>query len=86
MAHYKFALSPRGWGPDCYRTWEALLVGTIPIVRRCQFDMYLVRSDDVVDSGMKCTITSPAGGELDKLYQDLPVLIIDNWEELTDEF
>ena len=33
MAQYKFALSPSGLGPDCFRTWEALLVGTIPIVK-----------------------------------------------------
>ncbi len=33
MSHFKFALSPRGYGEDCYRTWEALLVGTIPIVK-----------------------------------------------------
>ncbi|MBA2307608.1 hypothetical protein H0W26_05755, partial [Candidatus Dependentiae bacterium] len=29
MASSVFTLSPRGLGPDCYRTWEALLVGTI---------------------------------------------------------
>jgi hypothetical protein len=86
MAHYKFALSPRGWGPDCYRTWEALLVGTIPIVRRCQFDQYIVRGANVVDPGAKCSLTSQQGSELDKLYQDLPVLVIDRWEELTPEF
>ncbi len=86
MAHYKFALSPRGWGPDCYRTWEALLVGTIPIVRRCQFDQYIVRDDNVTDPGVKCTITSPQGSQLDKLYEDLPILVIDEWEELTDTF
>jgi hypothetical protein len=33
MAHFKFTLSPPGNGLDCYRTWEALLVGSIPIVK-----------------------------------------------------
>ena len=28
----KFALSPRGHGLNCYRTWEILAVGTIPII------------------------------------------------------
>ena len=32
MARSKFVLSPRGAGIDCHRTWEALLVGAIPIV------------------------------------------------------
>ena len=38
MAKAKFALSPGGTGPDTYRTWEALLVGTIPIVKTSQLD------------------------------------------------
>uniref|UniRef100_A0A7S0ZX53 Exostosin GT47 domain-containing protein n=1 Tax=Noctiluca scintillans TaxID=2966 RepID=A0A7S0ZX53_NOCSC len=28
----KFALSPRGGGLNCYRTWEILAVGTIPVI------------------------------------------------------
>jgi hypothetical protein len=59
MATFKFALSPKGLGPDCYRTWEALLVGCIPIVRSCS---------------------------LDPLYQGLPVLIVEQWEDITEEF
>ncbi len=59
MSEFKFALSPRGYGPDCYRNWEALLVGSIPIVRSSQ---------------------------LDSLYADLPILIIDEWTCLTKEF
>lgn len=59
MANYAFTLSPRGLGIDCYRTWEALLVGSIPIVK---------------------------SSWLDSIYQDLPVLIINDWKELTEEF
>jgi hypothetical protein len=59
MAHFKFVLSPAGYGLDCYRTWEALLVGCIPIVK-----------------------SSP----LNILYKDLPVLIINKWEEITEDF
>lgn len=28
----KFVLSPPGAGPDCHRTWEALLLGAVPVV------------------------------------------------------
>jgi hypothetical protein len=59
MASCKFVLSPRGEGIDCWRTWEALLVGSIPIVRSSQ---------------------------LDPLYNDLPVLVIQDWHEITEEF
>ncbi len=58
MAKAKFALSPGGTGPDTYRTWEALLVGTIPIVKTSQ---------------------------LDELYSNLPILIVNEWEEVTEE-
>lgn len=30
---YKFILSPEGAGLDCHRTWEAVIVGIIPIVK-----------------------------------------------------
>ena len=32
VARSKFVLSPPGDGMDCYRTWEALYVGSIPII------------------------------------------------------
>ncbi|MGK4301821.1 hypothetical protein, partial [Klebsiella pneumoniae] len=28
-----FVLSPPGMGQDCYRTWEAIFMGSIPIVK-----------------------------------------------------
>jgi hypothetical protein len=32
LSSYRFAISPPGRGIDTHRTWEALMVGTIPIV------------------------------------------------------
>ena len=32
LSHYKFALSPFGYGADCHRTWECLYLNVIPIV------------------------------------------------------
>jgi hypothetical protein len=55
---YAFVLSPRGGGYDCHRTWEALLLGCIPIVKR---------------SGM------------DPVFADLPVLLVDDWSDITEE-
>ena len=34
QAECMFVLSPEGAGLDCHRTWEALLLGCIPIVKR----------------------------------------------------
>ena len=33
----KAVVSPAGNGPDCHRTWEATLFGTVPIVKRSYF-------------------------------------------------
>jgi hypothetical protein len=55
----KFVLSPLGMGKDCYRTWEALYLGSIPIV---------------------------INSTLNPIYQDLPVLIVNDYEELNLEF
>jgi hypothetical protein len=52
----KFVFSPPGVGLDCYRTWEALYLGAIPIV---------------INSSMN------------SIYQNLPVLIVNNYEEIT---
>jgi hypothetical protein len=39
MSTCKFTLCPPGWGPDSYRVWEALLVGSIPIVEKVSQSM-----------------------------------------------
>lgn len=38
LAQTKFVLSPRGNGLDCHRTWEAILMGAIPIVKSSTLD------------------------------------------------
>jgi hypothetical protein len=36
--NYSFVLSPHGNGLDCHRTWEALVLGSIPIVKTSCID------------------------------------------------
>jgi len=38
LSHAKFVLSPSGKGLDCHRTWEALLMGAIPIIKKSTLD------------------------------------------------
>ena len=54
-SRYRFRLSPPGNGMDCHRTWEAIYLGVVPVVKR---------------------------GPLDGLFVDLPVLLVDQWDEL----
>lgn len=56
---FKYCVSPRGTGIDTHRTYESLLFGVIPIVKK---------------------------SELDDLYQNLPIVLVDNWEDVTYEF
>ena len=59
MAECNFIISPHGNGLDCHRTWEAIWVGTYPIVKE---------------------------STLDYLYKDLPVVIVKNWSDITENF
>jgi len=38
QSFFSFVLSPRGGGYDCHRTWEALLLGCIPILKSSGLD------------------------------------------------
>ena len=66
-SQHVFVASPRGNGLDTIRTWEALMMGWIVIVRRL--------SD-----------TPAATTVMEELYADLPVVIIDQWSDITRDF
>jgi hypothetical protein len=57
-AQHAFVLVTHGRGLDGHRTWEALLLGCIVIVKK---------------------------GPLDVLYEGLPVVSVDEWEDITGE-
>jgi hypothetical protein len=40
LNNYKFIASPPGNGEDCHRTWEALYLGVIPIVKKTNLTTY----------------------------------------------
>ena len=52
-----FEVSPNGIGVNCFRTWEALILGSIVIVKT---------------------------SFLDPLYEGLPVVIVNDWDEITE--
>lgn len=58
FSKYQFVISPRGKGIDCFRTWQALHVGTIPIVE---------------------------SSTINDLYKDLPIVVVDKWENLSEK-
>ena len=56
---FAYVASPFGQDYECIRTWEALCLGCIVIIKTCP---------------------------LDSLYEGLPVVIIQDWSEVTPEF
>lgn len=56
MIKYKWIISPHGNGLDCHRTYEAIALGCIPVVRTSTLDI---------------------------LYKDMPIIILQNWEEIS---
>ena len=59
LSKHKFCVSPPGNGIDCHRTWEALYLGVIPIVKSHPHNLF---------------------------FQDLPILIINDWKIITPEY
>jgi len=58
ITNYAFVLSPTGFGIDCHRTWEALCLGAIPIVKLPEYG---------------------------PLFNDLPVLNVNDWSDINKE-
>jgi len=59
ICNFSFILSPKGHGYDCIRTFEGLVLGCIPILKRNELNL--------------------------DMYNDLPVLIVDEWTDITKE-
>lgn len=58
LSDAQFVISPRGYNIDCFRTWEALYSGSIPVVESLG---------------------------IDKLYEDLPVIVVQDLSKVTIE-
>jgi hypothetical protein len=59
LSTYKFSVSPPGAGIDTHRTWESLMVGTIPVM-----------------------LKTP----LDRVFENLPVILVDDFSVVDREF
>lgn len=67
LAAHDYTLSPAGAGPDCHRTWEALALGTIPIVRRSVYT-------DVLDEMPALQVEDWPEAGAERLEAELPRL------------
>ena len=64
----KFVASPRGAGEDCHRTWEALLLGAIPIVKSSSLDCLFEGLNVLI---IKDWDQIPETEELERIYEEM---------------
>ena len=85
MSNYEFVASPRGNGIDCHRTWEALLVGSFPIVERhFMYDTYPtlpIIQIDSWDEVLEENFFNKTEKTLSKKRLDLSALSMSYWRE-----
>jgi hypothetical protein len=78
MLKYRFVASPYGGGPDCHRTWEALVLGCVPIFKKCGLEkglfdglpVILVDKWSDVTQELLESWTPPDGSGCEKLMLD----------------
>ena len=86
---YQFVASPPGNGLDCHRTWEAMYLGVIPIVKRSVATEYFLNLGLPLLPVENWSDLPPRNGEeLSSLYQDImarkkiDALKMDYWAKL----
>jgi len=88
LASHKFVISPRGNGVDCHRTWEALYLRAIPIVRRSvcmsEFEDLPILYVDKWEELCYINLQEKYEEMASKLY-DLSKMKISGWENIIRE-
>lgn len=74
MKDFKFIVSPLGKGIDCHRTWEAIILGVVPIVKRTSiyplikdFPILFVDSYDEINQDKLDSFVYPDNFPVEKL-------------------
>jgi hypothetical protein len=80
---YKFGLSPRGGGLDCHRTWEMLFFGMVPIVKTSPLDSLFTGLPVLI---VKEWTDICQEGFLDKIYDEMAPLLVQNDEIFTMDY
>jgi len=91
VVDYAFLASPPGNGFDCHRTWEALYLGAIPIVKRSNFfdafpGLPAIQVDDWREiQGWDEDFLRRSFEELSPRIADCPYLRLDYWARRLEE-
>lgn len=81
-AQYAFVASPFGIGIDCHRTWEALALGCVPIVKRTHMsNLFAPMPVLVVESWSQVTpgFLEQQQDRLSRVEHDFSALLLNEW-------
>jgi len=84
MATFKYVISPHGHGLDCHRTWEALCLGCIPIVKKSSLsenDLYSNLPVIVVNKWSDVTKDLLNNNSIKSLNSLHPKLTLNYWKQ-----
>jgi hypothetical protein len=83
LSNYKFCLSPPGRGVDTHRTWEALMVGTIPIMISTALDSLFEKLPVIIVKDWNEIDEEFLNKEYEKIHKkeyDFSILYSDYWK------
>jgi len=83
LSSYKFCLSPPGRGVDTHRTWESLMVGTIPIMLSTSLDILFEKLPVVIVNDWSIIDEDFLNAEYKRLQEkeyDFSVLYLEYWK------
>ena len=85
IASHRFVISPPGHGPDCYRHWEAMYLGSIPVVESCvNMECYADFPMILIDDWQQVTpqYLNDAAAEIETRLFDRSRLFFEHWKNL----
>lgn len=89
LSFCEFVISPQGNGWDCHRTWEALMMGAIPIIPRSPIkDLYIDLPVIMIDSWTEVTsaFLQKSEANLKKKQCNSEKLYFDYWWNLIESY
>jgi hypothetical protein len=88
LSSYKFCLSPPGRGVDTHRTWEALMVGTIPIMLSTALDPLFTTLPVIIVDSIEGINEEFLNAKYEELYNkdyDFSIVYSEYWKSLFSE-
>lgn len=85
LSSYKFCLSPPGRGLDTHRTWEALMVGTIPIVLSSSLDSLFEKLPVVIIDNIEIITEEYLNAKYKELHNkeyDFSIIYSEYWKSV----